>query len=287
MSSLQQRRLAEVVNEPPADVARYLLHCSRNRSFVLGALRLVQSDGGEVTCRAEGAVFRPRSGDCDAVLMMRLIPRSSVQGQIVALNQRIDALASEVHRRKRAEELLQQQEERLRVTLHCIGDAVITTDDKGAVWMMNPMAEQLTGWMQSDALGLPLDEVFHIVNETTRRTVENPALRSLQEGVIVGLANHTVLIARDGREFQIDDSAAPIRDDSNKIVGSVFVFRDVSALKRSQKALTLSEGRFRQLADAMPQIVWTTRADGTIDYLNLQWTEFTGLLATAGSDGWA
>jgi len=287
LSTLRQRRLAEVVSEPPEEVARYLLHCSRSRSFVLGALRLVRSDGGEVTCRAEGAVIRPRSGDADAVLMMRLIPRASAQGQFVALNQRIDALGSEVQRRRRAEESLRQQEERLRVTLHSIGDAVITTDDTGAVWMMNPIAEQLTGWTQSDALGRPLVEVFNIVNETTRQTVENPALRSLQEGVIVGLANHTVLVARDGRECQIDNSAAPIRDDSNKIVGSVLVFRDVSALKRSQKALTESEGRFRQLADAQPQIVWTARADGTIDYMNLQWTEFTGLPATAGNAGWA
>src|SRR5690606_8153111 len=97
----------------------------------------------------------------------------------------------------------------LRVTLESIGDGVITTDKEGNVSFLNNVAQALTGWTLEDAVGRPLLEVFNIVNQDTRATVENPALRALHEGVIVGLANHTVLIARDRSERNIDDSAAP------------------------------------------------------------------------------
>jgi PAS domain S-box-containing protein len=100
--------------------------------------------------------------------------------------------------RLRAKEALRKQTEWLRVTLASIGDAVISTDAEGRVTFLNGVAEPLTGWPKADAAGRPLPEVFHIVNEHTRKAVENPALRALQEGTIVGLANHTVLVARDG-----------------------------------------------------------------------------------------
>jgi PAS domain S-box-containing protein len=348
---------------------------------------------------------------------------------------------------------IQEQRERLRVTLSSIGDAVISTNSRGEVDFLNPVAQQLVGWDNQDAAGRSLADVFRIVNEVSRQPVENPALRALAEGTIVGLANHTVLISRDGTERPIDDCAAPIRDGSGQIVGSVLVFRDISEKKRNEAVLAAqkrvlellvhgapladvldavceamerqapdqiiatvlladdagqrvrfaagrrlpteyasaiddiaigpflesrntkghsagamivtdlasspawadrrdlanacslqacwstpilssqghvlgmfavffqtlrdptederrlvdilvgtasvaierrrdeaelreSERRFSQLADAMPQIVWTAGADGTIDYLNRRWTEFTGLPATAGNEGW-
>ena len=135
--------------------------------------------------------------------------------------------------RQRAEEELRRQTEWVRITLASIGDAVISTDGEGRVKFMNGVAEALTGWSQSDAVGRPLPEVFHIVNEETGERVEDPALRALREGAVVGLANHTLLIARDGTERPIDDSAAPIRDDTGSPVGTVLVFRDVSERKRT------------------------------------------------------
>ena len=108
-----------------------------------------------------------------------------------------------------AEEALRKQSDWLRITLASIGDAVISTDAEGRVTFMNGVAESLTGWTQAEAVGRPLPEVFRIVNELTRQPVDNPALRALREGAIVGLANHTVLVARDGTERPIDDSAAP------------------------------------------------------------------------------
>jgi len=133
--------------------------------------------------------------------------------------------------------------------LASIGDAVITTDKDGRVSFMNPVAESLTGWKLSDAAGKPLTHVFHIVNEDTRRPAENPAARVLCEGVVVGLANHTVLIARDGTERAIDDSAAPIKSLEGRVDGVVLVFRDVTERRRTERALQLSEERFRLLVE--------------------------------------
>jgi PAS domain S-box-containing protein len=138
--------------------------------------------------------------------------------------------------RRRAEDALRQQSEWLRITLASIGDGVITTDSEGRVTSLNLVAESLTGWSQADALGHLLTDIFRIVHEDTRHPVENPAIQALQTGTVVRLANHTVLIARTGDEHPIDDSAAPIRDQSGATIGSVLVFRDVSERKRTDLA---------------------------------------------------
>jgi PAS domain S-box-containing protein len=135
---------------------------------------------------------------------------------------------------RRAEEAIAEQREWFETTLESIGDAVIATDVQGRVEFMNPIAEHLTGWRLSDASGRNCDEVFRIVNEDSRRTTENPVTRVLAEGTIVGLANHTVLIAADGTERPIDDSGAPIRSREGRIVGVVLVFRDVSERRRAE-----------------------------------------------------
>jgi PAS domain S-box-containing protein len=186
-------------------------------------------------------------------------------------------LAEEEAARKTAEQYareIEKQREQLHVTLSSIGDGVIVTDQHGRVTFMNPVASGLTGWEQ--AQGQPLERVFHIINEHTRKTVENPALRALREGHFVGLANHTVLIAKDGRERPIDDCAAPIQLGQDNTIGAVLVFRDISTRRQAETALRESARQFRQLADSMPQIVWTARPDGSIDYLNERWYEFTG-----------
>ena len=148
--------------------------------------------------------------------------------------------------RRRAEEALRKQSEWLRVTLSSIGDGVISTDIDGLVSFMNGVAEFMTGWTLNEAAGQALDNIFHIVNESTREEVENPAARVLREGSIVGLGNHTILIAKDGTERPIDDSAAPIRDDTGRISGCVLVFRDVAERRRAEHDLSRSE---RELAE--------------------------------------
>ncbi|HYG62341.1 MAG TPA: PAS domain S-box protein, partial [Thermoanaerobaculia bacterium] len=138
--------------------------------------------------------------------------------------------------RQRLERELAAEHERLRITLASIGDAVISTDSECRVTYLNAVAEALTGWSQAEAAGQPLAEIFRIVNEETREPAENPALRALKEGVVVGLANHTVLIARDGTERPIDDSAAPMLDELGVPVGVVLVFRDVTERRRAEEA---------------------------------------------------
>jgi PAS domain S-box-containing protein len=133
-----------------------------------------------------------------------------------------------LEREQAARRAAEEARSSLETTLRSIGDAVMSTDGQGKITMMNPVAEQLTGWKASDALGQPLHTVFHIINEGTRHTVESPVDRVLREGVVVGLANHTVLVARNGTETPIADSGAPIRGDSGEIRGVVLVFRDAS-----------------------------------------------------------
>lgn len=116
----------------------------------------------------------------------------------------------------------------LATTLRSIGDGVIATDGEALVTFMNPMAEQLTGWARAEATGRPVQEVFPIFNERTRHRAANPVERVLREGIVVGLANHTVLVARDGVEHPIDDCGAPIKDDAGQVLGAVLVFRDVT-----------------------------------------------------------
>jgi PAS domain S-box-containing protein len=125
-----------------------------------------------------------------------------------------------------------QRREVLQVTLRSIGDAVITTDVAGRITSMNPVAESLTAWTQGEAVGQPLDAVFRLVNETTREPVENPAIKALRHGVVVGLANHTVLIRKDGGECAIDDSAGPIVDGQGRVSGCVLIFRDVTVQRQ-------------------------------------------------------
>jgi PAS domain S-box-containing protein len=136
---------------------------------------------------------------------------------------------------RRGQRRLRAQRELLRITLGSIGDAVIATDLHGRITYMNEVAESLTGWARADALRRPLDAVFRIVSEGTRQAVENPAAKALREGVVVGLANHTVLIRKDGSECPIDDSAAPIRDESASPSGCVLIFRDVTAQRRIER----------------------------------------------------
>ena len=140
-------------------------------------------------------------------------------------------LEAETAERRRIEEAEKRERQWSHITLASIGDAVITTDAEGRVNFMNGVAESLTGWTLAEGKGKPLTEVFHIVNEETHTPVENPVERVLREGVIVGLANHTSLVKRDGTMVPIDDSGAPVRDEE-RVIGAVLVFRDVPAERR-------------------------------------------------------
>jgi PAS domain S-box-containing protein len=164
--------------------------------------------------------------------------------------------------RERAKLLAREQLARasLATTLKSIGDAVIATDTSARVTFMNPVAEALTGWSAQDAMGKPLRSVFPIVNERTRKEVESPAERVLRDGVVVGLGNHTVLLARDGTQRSIDDSGAPIRDDQGTLTGVVLVFRDVTIQK-------LETDRREFLTEATPALATVLDVRATLSNL--------------------
>jgi PAS domain S-box-containing protein len=195
---------------------------------------------------------------------------------LAAVGALVEMLRRYLNARSKSAAMIAEQAERLRTTLASIGDAVITTDAQGQVVNMNAVAESLTGWQQSEANGRSLDAVFRIINEDTRQAVDNPAVRALREGIIVGLANHTLLIAKDGTERPIDDSAAPIRTSDNNIVGCVLVFRDITERQQAERQLRESERRFRQMTDVTPQLIWVTRPDGFTEFFNRRWYEYLG-----------
>lgn len=142
--------------------------------------------------------------------------------------------------RRSAEKRLKEQSEWLRVTLSSIGDAVIATDIKGFVSFINPTAEALTGWTMTEAANKPFEKVFRIINEETRAPAESPFAIVKREGIVVGLANHSLLITKDGREIPIEDSGAPIKNPAGKMIGVIVVFHDVSERRRGERELEQS-----------------------------------------------
>ena len=160
------------------------------------------------------------------------------------LNRTVDTI-------KQQKEALQASEESLAITLHSIGDAVIATDPAGRVTRMNATAERLTGWTLSEAMGRPLSEVFRIVNTDSREAVADPVQSVMAHGQVVGLANHTALLARDGHEYQIADSAAPIRNAAGAIAGVVLVFSDVTEQYRVEEALRVTRFSVDAASDAL------------------------------------
>ncbi len=162
----------------------------------------------------------------------------------------------DISERKAAEEELHRQREWLRVTLTSIGDAVMATDASGCIAFQNPVAVELTGWPLEEALGQPIQSVFRIINEDTRVAAEDIVGRVLREGHVVSLANHTSLMARDGREIPIEDSAAPILDFAGNMSGVVLVFHDVTEKRRAQERLRENEERLRLAVESAGLGTW-------------------------------
>ncbi|WP_242056273.1 MULTISPECIES: EAL domain-containing protein [unclassified Nostoc] len=182
----------------------------------------------------------------------------------------LEQLQSEIAERQAIEKALFQEKELALVTLQSIGDGVITTDANGLIQYLNPVAENLTGWNLSEALGMPLAQVFQIIDEISRETAENPVEKVLHSGAIYGLANHSVLITRNARELSIEDSAAPIRTSDGQIIGVVLVFHDVTQSRNMSRLLSWQAshdsltGLFnrREFESRLAQAVTNAQADG-------------------------
>jgi len=182
-------------------------------------------------------------------------------GELGELARTFDNMAEALGQRETA---LRESEERWATTLASIGDAVIATDTEGRIVFMNAVAEAATGWTLAGASGEPVSRIFNIVNEHTRLEVENPVTRVLREGMVVGLANHTILVRKDGTEIPIDDSGAPIRDGGGKTTGVVLVFRDISDRKAGEERMR----RLASFPELNPNPVIEVGLSGGITFCN-------------------
>src|ERR1700737_2645623 len=179
--------------------------------------------------------------------------------------------------RKRAQEGLEKSEKWLSTTLASIGDAVIATDMNGAVSFMNPIAECLTGWTLGDARGKSMDLVFDIVNKETRRPVENPVKKVFREGKVVGLADHTILLSKSGKEFDIEDSAAPITADTGATFGVVLVFRDITEKKLAEQATSRQKDLLQLILASVTDGVVVADTNGKFLLFNAAAERFLGV----------
>ncbi|MDB5292818.1 MAG: hypothetical protein JWL69_4059 [Phycisphaerales bacterium] len=214
-----------------------------NLPAVLVLLRDVMSGDRPFNDCALDLTF-PEIGPRSVLLNGRRLLGDAREGLMVLL------AIEDVTERLAVEAELARQQAWFRATLSSIGDAVIATDGDTRITFMNPVAERLTAWPQAEAVGRPLEQVFKIVNEETRGAVESPVIKAVRSGSIVGLANHTLLLARDGTEKPIDDSAAPIWDAAKKVLGVVMVFHDISDRRRADHLMQVSETRYRRLFEA-------------------------------------
>ncbi len=216
----------------------------------------------------------------DVLVALRLMVKQQLrrfhfmQGLLVAITGILGVLIGVVlqrHERRRTRDMLilQDREENLRITLNSIGDGVIATDAEGNVTRMNPVAEQLTGWSLAEAEGQPLKTIFPIINVTTREPMENPVEKVIATGKTVFLSNHTTLISKHGAEYQIADSAAPIRADE-KILGMVLVFNDVTEQYHLREAATKSKRDLQAIMDHSPAVIYVKDIEGRFIFINQQ-----------------
>ena len=275
-------RILELDGEPSSVVGRRLrdlMTYTEPEGTVRDALR----DMGEIHNFAYH--FRTLKGTEKWVLHDSQVTRDPVTGEKL-----IEAIVKDVTAQRQAEEAVAAEREWLAVTIGSIGDAVIATNTEGRIVLMNHVAETLTGWTQAEALGRLLVEVFRIANEQTGAPCEDPVAKVLQTGRVVGLANHTVLVARDGTRHIIADSGAPIFSRQGRILGVVLVFRDVTEAARMEAALAASEENYRSLfrgmtsAAALHEMVFDSQGV-PIDYrflaVNPSFETQTGLKAEA------
>jgi len=183
---------------------------------------------------------------------------------------------SDITEIKSSQEALRLNEARLAATLNSIGDGVISTDISGVVVGVNQAAARLTGWEQKESLGRSIEEIFDIINGNTHEKAVNPVWETLEKGVVVELANHTILVARDGTERNIADSCAPVRTAAGKIIGAVLVFRDVTDEYRTRRELATSNERFKQTAAQSGEIIWEIDTNGLYTYVSAAVADILG-----------
>jgi PAS domain S-box-containing protein len=240
---------------------------------------LVNLEGG-IRFYAGAPLISPRGFNIGTICIIDTVPRplGLTQEETDTLTDLARIVITHLEARVSAQEA-GEVNDILQTTLASIGDGVIAVDREGLITFMNPVAETLCGWEQEEARRRPVEEVFKIVGETSRQVTENPALQSIAEGRVVGLANHTVLLTKDGRELPIDDSGAPIHR-GGSIVGGVLIFRDVTTRRAAERVLEYNEDQFRRTFANAPLGLVLTQLDGRFIESNEAYRKLTGYAET-------
>lgn len=216
---------------------------------------LIRHMVGAPVARLKAMVDQIANGDLEA----RCVVESGDElGQLAV---RVNMMAN---RLRESDRHLRDSQENLAITLDSIGDGVIVTDQNGNITRMNPAAERLTGWTQNEAIGCALPDVFQIISADTREPFDNPAQQVFEKGTVVGLANPTILLARDGKEYQISDSAAPILKADGAMIGVVLVFSDVSEHYKTTNELANAKTHLQAILDAIPDLLFQVDHEGRI-----------------------
>lgn len=231
------KKITELSTNSEEDLKRQLRIWLRSRKPVPASIHwtVEKSDLAQWTCH--GFLLKPVHEKDGGYAIIRCTRWKKPAKDFIDLNRAYETQSKMLRKLQQSRDELEAEHERSQITLESIGDAVITTDNQGCIEYMNPIAEALTGWANKESTGKPLLKVFNIINEVTREPAIDPISRCLNEGRIVGLANHTALINKEGMEYIIEDSAAPIRNRRQKTIGAVLVFRDVTEDRLAQRQL--------------------------------------------------
>ena len=264
------KNLSSLTGMSTASLVSRLRPCTRSRIPVRLALECShQPDFLRTSC--EGFLLTPASHGELARIVLRINFSESRSDIFLALNREIEKQRRLARKLEASREKLRLQEENLAITLNSIGDAVMVTDKKGLLVSLNPVAEQLTGWSSEEAKGKSVKTVFPIIDASTREVIENPVEKVIASGETVYLSNHTTLIAKDGSEYQIADSAAPIRDSSGgDIQGMVLVFNDVTEQYQLRESNTRNRRNLQAIMDNSPAVIYVKDTEGRYLLVNRQ-----------------
>jgi PAS domain S-box-containing protein len=257
VEALIGRRLDALAAASSAAIQEYLRACAQSAQVIQGSL-VLRRRAETIALQARGIAYPPGDSPSASHVLLRLVTQDQSDKQTAP-----DPQSAATHWRE-VEDSLRRQSQILEVTLASIGDAVIVTDAGGRVTFLNSVAEHLTGWSNRAARGHPLTDVFHVINERTRMPVVDPVAKVIETGSIVGLANHSVLVAREGREIPIDDSAAPIRLPGGRLFGVVLIFRDITEQRRAEH----TRGWLAAIIDSSDDAIVSKTLDGCITSWN-------------------